>query len=82
VSAAKPSPRGADTVQVNDLDALRDKLAGTVTERQATDAAKAARDAIALAIAAYERVGFGSHVTDPLRTAYAEVCWSIKEATS
>lgn len=51
-------------------------------EKAAVKAAFEAHEAIQRAIDAYEKAGFGSHVTDPLRGALKDVAYSIKEATS
>jgi hypothetical protein len=51
-------------------------------ERKAFEAAQEAKSALERAINAYQAVGYGSHVTQPLRDALASVDYSIKEMAS
>jgi hypothetical protein len=51
-------------------------------EHAAMQQVTAARMHLSAAIEAYEAVGYGSHVTQPLRDALALVEFSIKEVTS
>ena len=51
-------------------------------EQAAIAAAKAAQDALALAVAAYQEAGFGSQATDPLRDALGGIEHSLREVQS